>query len=379
MKIQIYRCFGADKRISMDVVADSLEKGLRANSFDVSNFRPESIWERFGNNRHVMRYLRYVQYPRAVKNAVVEADIHHVIDHGYAHLHPSLGDGCKVISVYDLIPLLTWKGVIETGANPQTNNEPTQTEVRKPRLNLYSLSFLNRYDRIVSSSQNTANDLSKYLGVPSDKVVVVPPVLDSIFAPASETKVAQFRQKYRLDSKSKWVMISGREYYKNHATSLQVLMELIKNSEHDIKIVKTGLASPEFDQLVERYQLEDQVLTLFLEDRNELPALYSAVDCLLFPSLYEGFGMPVAEALACGTPAVISNRGSLPEVGGGLTPSFDAFSVFEFANAVSVALFDETCQRTMLARGPVAMRKYSNENVGRAFTEVYNGLMANGR
>jgi len=357
MNISLYRCFSADQRLSMDVYADGLENALEVSGLNMEIFKPASTLERFNDNAWVMRYLRYYSYASQVKKHKQNNNVHHVTDHGYAHLLTSLKSGVKVLTVHDLIPFLTWKGVIK-------KQDGDHFFKRKPRLNLYSLKFIKAYDHIVTLSASTAHDLITYLNIPKELITVIPPVIGRQYVPASDGDVQLLCSKYHLDRDTKWLMVSGREYYKNHSTGLLVLKELLKHTDKPIKLIKTGMPSPEFDLMVTELGLETSVKSVFLDDINELPALYSFVDCLLFPSLYEGFGMPVAEALACGTPVVMSDRASLPEAGGELALQCDAFDVQSLARAVSSQLNSEVKNR-IFNRGPLWVTRFGEHEIGK--------------
>jgi len=346
-----YLCFDADQRISMQIYADSLNKALSGiKELELNRFKPTSKLSRFSNNRTLMRYLRYYHYPRSV--AGVDADIHHVLDHGYAHLQAKLGKGMHCVTVHDLIPLLTWRGLIESSS-----------PIRKPILNLHSLSYLSKFDKIITISQSTADDLVEYLDIEPQRISVIPPVIGDHFVRSSELAINTFRQRYRLDSKTRWLLISGREYYKNHHTSLKVLQALQQHIDVPVGLIKIGLPCSEFNQSVAQLGLSNQVRNIYLEDPAELVDVYSMVDCLLFPSLYEGFGMPVAEALACGTPVITSNRGSLPEVVGDLAPKLDPFDVQGLSKAVKKTLLDESIKKRILSDGPNWVMQFKQQTV----------------
>lgn len=352
----------------MEVYADGLGKALESNGIEPFMYIPTSKLERFDQNSWVMRYLRYQYYPSHLRKYIInDTQIHHVIDHGYAHLFTGLGNGKKIISVHDLIPFLTWRGVIR-------KMDGSYFSKRKPRLNLHSLEFIQHYDHIVSVSQSTANDLTNYFGIAKESISVIPPVIDKQYLPASTDAIKQLRSKYQLDQDTKWLMISGREYYKNHHTSLLVLKNLLENSEQPVKLIKTGMPSIEFDALVDDLGLATSVKSVFLKDKSDMPALYSMVDCLLFPSLYEGFGMPVAEALACGTPVVMSDRGSLPEVGGKLALQCDAFNVPELSKAVNSQLNIDV-KRHICEFGPAWVSKFREVEVGKQMVGLYQSLV----
>lgn len=340
-----YRGFAADQRLSMDIYARSVEKIAEKCDFDLKVVRPQSALERYSSNRFVMRYLRYGYYPKIARHE--ESDLHHILDHGYAHLYPNFANSTTktCITVHDLIPKLTWSGSI-LSANR------TRIPMRKPWLNLKSLSYLASYDRIATVSNSTKNDLVEHLGLQADKIDVIAPVIDDVFRPSSNTEINNFADKYEFNRRCKWLMISGSEYYKNHRTCLKVLAELNRQHEVEFRIVKTGRPSDDFNAMIAEFGLESKVKLLFVENTQQLAHLYGLVDCLLFPSLYEGFGMPVTEALACGTPVVTSDRGSLPEVSGSLAGICDAGDILELSREVTSMVFDDQRRLLISEQGP---------------------------
>lgn len=368
LSIQHYQCFRADKRLSMDIYADCLSQALdSSSSINLTRFVPKSSLERYSQNRLMMRYLRYRRYPHLVKD--LTADLHHVLDHGYAHLLPSLGDGLKCTTAHDLIPLLQWKG--DLGVDGVTKGS------RKPMLNLHSLSFLERYDGIVAVSESTKRDLVEHLELDPKKITVVSPPLLPQFKPLADDVIQRFASKYKLESNYQWLMVSGREFYKNHKGSLTAVSQLVKGGRRNIRIVKTGAASSEFSELVASLNLQDYVVELFLEDFSELPMLYNFIDCLIFPSFYEGFGMPVAEALACGTAVVASDRGALPEVMGSLGDLLEPNDANAIANTLSEILDSSALRKHFADEGPREMKKFSLPAIAEQMESFYFSVAEN--
>ncbi|MEM7357719.1 MAG: glycosyltransferase family 1 protein [Pseudomonadota bacterium] len=323
--------------------------------------------ERFSSSRLVMRYLRYVHYPRAVAKLKLGADVHHVVDHGYAHLLPHLGAGKKVVTVHDLIPMLHWKGLLGMPGS-------LAGRVRKPVLNQYSLSFLDGFNQVVVPSQNTAADLVTHLSLNENKIKVVPAIIGEQFGVADKAAVSDFVAEYSLETDCKWLMVTGQDFYKNHLTSLKVLKALNKQSNFTIKMIKTGVPSEEFNQAVKKLKLEGLVRSVYLQDTRQLALLYNFIDCLLFPSIYEGFGMPVAEALACGTPVVSSDRGSLPEVGGTLVTRLNPYDVHGLSKAVYQLISSKQARLSMRQKGPVWVAQFRPATVAERMEKVYQNL-----
>jgi glycosyltransferase involved in cell wall biosynthesis len=343
--ITYYRTFDLDQRVSMEIYADRLSQALidhidpvsdQPNSQTVTNFRPASPQSSMFKSKFGMRFLRYFWYPRQVKNS--ESKIHHIVDHGYAHLVKNLGAGAKIVTVHDLIPSLAWRGLIQ-GVD--------KSNFRKPRLNLYSLSFVQEFDHVIAISGQTKHDLLEYSQINESRVTVVPPVIDQAFSYQKPERVAWFKQKYGLSPDKQYVLLVGGSFYKNQERSLRALKRLCQYSP-DLRIIKTGVADPEFEREVVSNNLTQRVQTLYIEDSSELPLLYASVDCLLFASLYEGFGMPVIEALACGCPVVTTNAGALSEFNDNWVYRVDPLDEADIAEKVEKALQDNCAQANVV-------------------------------
>jgi glycosyltransferase involved in cell wall biosynthesis len=171
---------------------------------------------------------------------------------------------------------------------------------------------LRRADRVLCVSHSTARDVETFLGVPHDRLRVVPLGVDPVFRPQSAEVVAELRRRLELPDRF-CLFVSTIEPRKN----LPVLLDAWSHLEHRVPLVvvgSTGWRAREIEAKLERARGDVQRLGTVA--RQDLPALYSAADCLCHPSWYEGFGLPPLEAMACGTPVVVSDRSSLPEVVG---------------------------------------------------------------
>jgi glycosyltransferase involved in cell wall biosynthesis len=107
-----------------------------------------------------------------------------------------------------------------------------------------------------------------------------------------------------------------------------------------------------------------------------LPVLYAASTVVIYPSLFEGFGLPVVEALACGAPVITSNTSSLPEVGGDAALLVDPLSIDSIADAIARLWSDETTRAQMSRRGVLHAANYSWERTARETAEVYERVLA---
>jgi glycosyltransferase involved in cell wall biosynthesis len=214
---------------------------------------------------------------------------------------------------------------------------------------------IQRANLVLADSLSTKADLVELLGVPAEKIDVLYPGVGDIYQPVRDQKtLAAVRQKYNLPDN--FVLFVGTiEPRKNLVTLLKAWAQ-IGNRQSAIgnKLVIAGgkgwLYKDTF-ATVERLGLSGDVIFLGYVPEPDLPALYSLARLFVFPSLYEGFGLPPMEAMACGTPVVCAHTSSLPEVAGDAALLVDPLDTDGLAAAMQQALSDEGLRARLVERG----------------------------
>lgn len=216
--------------------------------------------------------------------------------------------------------------------------------------------FLKRSDRFIAVSRCTKNDMVKYLKINEDKIDVLYNGYKSTFSVKGNGTMSGFRKKYIL-------YVARIEHPgKNHLN----LIKAYENSGDDIRnnydLVLAGPLKERSDEVI-RYAESSKVkgsihFTGFV-DESDLPSLYRNASVFIFPSLYEGFGIPVLEAMASGVPVALSDRGSLPEVGGDAALYFDPEDVVSIRNSIERILRDEKLSGDLMEKGKIQTGKFS--------------------
>jgi glycosyltransferase involved in cell wall biosynthesis len=200
--------------------------------------------------------------------------------------------------------------------------------------------FARESDAILAYSESTARDITKHLGVANEKVTVVPLAVDEDFGPMDhEATAAHLQREYGLEGP--FVLFVGTiEPRKNVPTLLRAFAQISGEVPHQLVLAgATGWNSEEFQRTLDETALGDRVFqTGYVRDHRELAAFYSAADLFAFPSYYEGFGLPVLEALTCGCPVVAANNSSIPEVTGEAAVLLNADDVDAWAETMRLLL-----------------------------------------
>ena len=367
IKVNLYRTFKEDQRISMEVYADYLDYYIKkdySSIFDLSSFKPTTLISKFLPDKLKMRFARFIEYPYQIKKIHQRYDINHVVDHGYSHLirYP-LNIKNTIVTVHDLIPLLTWKGLIPNFYYPH-----------KPRLFEYSLRCLKNAAHIIADSQSTKKDLIEHCGLKKENISVIYLGSGKSFKPLpKDQKEILRKEKFKFPKDSFLILITGQSY-KNHETALKVLQEL-RTKKSNIYIVRLGQKDKDWDKLKKNYSLDKYVIEFSWLELNEVSELYNSVDCLLFPSWYEGFGLPPLEAMASGLPVVASNAGSIPEVVDEAGFLFNPNDAKGMTKAINLIMDDKKIREKMIDKGIKQSSLFTWEKSIEKTVNVYKSLI----
>lgn len=216
---------------------------------------------------------------------------------------------------------------------------------------------------VIADSQATKRDLVEYCGTAADKIQVIYPGYDRAFAAVHDLSCLEaVRRRYGLPDA--YAIHVGTLHPRKNLTTLLDAFAVVAPQHGDLHLALVGkrgwLYEPLFAQ-VQRLGLEDRVHFTGYVPHDELPALLTAARLFLLPSLYEGFGLPVLEAMACGTPVICSNVSSLPEVVGDAAILVDPRDLSAWIEALERVLDDERLRATLARKGLRQVARFSWE------------------
>jgi glycosyltransferase involved in cell wall biosynthesis len=231
-----------------------------------------------------------------------------------------------------------------------------------------------RSHRILTVSEASKRDIMRFFNVPADKVVVVYNAIDERFrtVPAEED-IERVRERYQLHSG--FVLYVGNiKPHKNLVRLIEAFDQLRQRGFDDMKLLIIGdeiSKLPALRRAVHTHKLHKHVRFLGYLPDETLAVLYRLAAVFVFPSLYEGFGLPPLEAMACGTPVVTSNVSSLPEVTGDAAVLVDPYDVESIVAGIERVLTDPDLRERLKARGIARAREFSWEQSVARTRELY--------
>nr|MDA8218481.1 glycosyltransferase [Dehalococcoidales bacterium] len=235
-------------------------------------------------------------------------------------------------------------------------------------------------DRIVTISECSKADACRHLRVAPEKVDVVHASTKDCYRPVTDGgKLEKIRKQYHLEQG--FVLCTGGiDYRKNMERVIEAfsLLPAPLRERHELVIacrVRPEEARP-FRDLATSLGVADRLLLTDYVSDDTLATLYSAADAFVFPSLYEGFGLPVLEALRCGAPTVTSNTSSLPEVAGDAALLVDPYSAREIADGLASILTDADLRGKLRAKGLEQAERFSWAEVAEATVSAYRAAVA---
>jgi glycosyltransferase involved in cell wall biosynthesis len=226
---------------------------------------------------------------------------------------------------------------------------------------------------ILAVSKATREEAARLLALPFDSVEVVPPMLDPVFQVAGDRE-ADAAAAARLGVRQPYVLaVASLEPRKNFGRLLDAWSSLgVSTGAHQLVVVAAeGWRQGRIRRRLERMTGDGSVVKIGHISVDALAALYRRANAFVFPSLAEGFGLPVAEAMACGTPVVTSRISSMPEVSGDAALLVDPVDVDEIAAAIARLLGDHNLRRRLRDRGLEQARVFSRDALVPRLFEVY--------
>ena len=236
--------------------------------------------------------------------------------------------------------------------------------------------YCHRAGAIIAISEATRRDLIEHYDIDPEKITVVYEAAAPHFRPAAPSQVDAVRARYRLPERFA-LHVGTLEPRKNLVRLLEAMAQL-RETGIDVPLVLVGATGWLFEGFFRRMnelKLEPSVKMLGYVPDADLPAVYSAATVCAMPSVYEGFGLPVLEAMACGTPVVCSRAASLPELGGDAAVYFDPDNTEELAAQLEGLWENESLRRRMSGAGIKQASRFSWSHTAEQTMAVYEKLL----
>jgi alpha-1,3-rhamnosyl/mannosyltransferase len=262
-------------------------------------------------------------------------------------------------------------------AFPVTGREYSTPEFQR-RFSALLRQSVARAVRVITDSEYTARQIERHCGVERERIRVIPCGVDepARILPPEE----RLREREQLVGKGNEMLLSvgNLEVRKNVVNALRALA-LLPERYRLVLAGGDGYGAEAIHAFIAQQGLERRVIRLGFAPAERMPVLYQSASALLFPSLEEGFGFPVLEAMAHGLPVVTSNTSSLPEVGGEAALYVDPLDVADIAAKTVQAVEDEATRRTLIEKGRARAHEFTWRRAAEAVLKVYEEVLANGQ
>lgn len=233
-------------------------------------------------------------------------------------------------------------------------------------------------DRLITFSDSSREDIIKHIDVPAEKFDIVPLALDE--RPAVQpTPAAKLREELNINGRRVILTVSTKREHKNLLRLIKAFALLVKD-QSDTTLVLPGNSTPHEEELknaAAELRIADHVKFLNYVSLEDLEGLYSLAECFVFPSLQEGFGIPVLEAMGRDVPVACSNLSSLPEVAGDAAEYFDPYSETSIAEALKELLNSESKRSELVAAGQARAKQFTWQGMAEQTLASYRRTLAN--
>jgi glycosyltransferase involved in cell wall biosynthesis len=327
------------------------------------NFKPFPVRRFYEQDQRFAPFLD--QFLTPCDQLRTRADLHHAFSIYY---HCWTFSCPIVLTIHDVIPLIFPEHYMQTGL--------------KHRM-LFRLA--RRADHILSPSEHSRRDVHRLLRIPLDRITVTHEAADDRFQPADDpARVDEVIHRYGISGP--YILYVGgftkRDPRKNVRQLVEVYRELRTEGFEKVRLVlagKLGDYSRALMQEMGGFGCESGVVFTDYVEADDLPYLYNGASCFVFPSSYEGFGLPVLEAISCGTPTIAYRNSSIPEVLGDAGVLIDGREPRQLLEAIRTVLTHEGLSRGLRAKGIEQAKRFNWEETARRTLAVYREVCSRRR
>jgi glycosyltransferase involved in cell wall biosynthesis len=245
--------------------------------------------------------------------------------------------------------------------------------------NLFLPRSIKTATKIIAVSNKVKNDIINHFGISPDKIEVIYHGVDESYKKVqSEDILNRIRNKYQLP-KQFLLFVGNIEPKKNLERLIEAFYQLKQQTDIKHKLVLVGKNGWRYKSLydkISRFKLDDEILFTGYAPQQDLPSIYSLADLFVFPSLYEGFGIPPLEAMACETPVLISNQGALPEITGDNCLQVNPFDINDIAKGINTLLTNENAKKKMIENCKKWVKDFTWERAASQTMQVYEEVLS---
>jgi len=231
-----------------------------------------------------------------------------------------------------------------------------------------------RAEVVVTVSYCSRQDIIKYITLPENRIYVVQGASGRVYRPVENTVALEsVRKKYTLDHPF-ILALAGVDPRKNTSRLIEAFAKILIETNRPYQLAMIGLPSSarhRFFQEARNLGIDNQIVFSGFVPEDDLVALYNLAEVFVYPSLYEGFGLPILEAMACGTPVVTSPRGSIPEVAGDAVIFVDPLSAKAISHGIKKVLTDHELARRLREKGFERVKSFSWRNAAIKMLQIY--------
>lgn len=345
------------------------------NSVDNKNdylvFMPDNCKDSLNLNRNFIQanitetaegsFWDVVNIPNILKDYKI--DLYHVPQNGIGL--PVEKECPFLITLHDVIPFKMPETVSKSYLKIFTENIP---------------SIIERCDGIVTVSDYSKKDIVETLNFPEEKIFVTYLANEDIYIPIDKI-LSRYIIKKNYSITDKYILyVGGFSPRKNILGLIEAFSILMEKYHENIKLVIAGRKGSSYETYksrAEELNIDDKVLFPGFIALDDLPYLYNASELFIYPSFYEGFGLPPIEAMACGVPVIASDTTSIPEIAGDSARLIDPQNTSDMAEAMLNVLQDENLRNDLIQKGLKRSRQLSWKNTARQMLNVYEKFSNN--